>query len=145
MTIEQMESQLEKWQRFMWFSLGASAAILLSAAADAWMIPYRPGLDQYMLRLAIWILIQCAAIIPAALLILGRKWRKTPVFLRFNTIFGFFSASWIAMMSLGFNLQLFTDIPGDIPLLLLIVGLVLAGMYFSLRKKLVTAPEAMFP
>ncbi len=145
MTIEQMELRLEKWKRFVWFSLGASVTILLTAAADSWLVPHRPGTDQYTARLFVWILVQCAAVFPAALLTLGRDWRKMPISLRFNTIFGFLAASWIAMISFGWQLQFLMSLPGDVTLLILLVGVLLAGMFFYLRNKLETAPESMFP
>jgi hypothetical protein len=145
MTIEQMELRLEKWKRFVWFSLGASVTFLLTTAADARLVPHPPGDGPNFARLLLWVLIQFASVVPAALLTLGQDWKKTPISLRLNTIFGFLAASWIVMISFGRHLQVLEAMPGDIALLILIVGIILAGMYFYLRNRLETAPEAMFP
>ena len=145
MTIEQLELRLEKWKRYVWFSLGASAYMLLSAAVDALLVLRQPDPNRSVPRLIVWILIECAVVSPAVLLTLGREWRKMPITLRLNTIFGSLAASCMAIVPFGWRLQLMINFPGDIPLLLLIVGVLLAGMFFYLRNKLETASESMFP
>jgi hypothetical protein len=146
MILEQMEMRLEKWKRFVWICFGASTALILSAAADLVFNPRRAGTDQYVSWLLVWILIQGAAVAPAILLTSGHEWRKVPLSLRYQCIFGSLAASWIVSFSLGLRLRLVIDAPtGDVLLLLLLLGLILAWMYFRLRKELITAPESMFP
>jgi hypothetical protein len=146
MILEQMEIRLEKWKRIVWVCLGASAAELLSSAADSIFNPRRVGIDQYYSWIFAWIIVQSAAVAPAILLAAKREWRQVPLPLRFQTVFGSLFASWLALCSFGLHVRFMIDSPAeDIPFFLLIIGLVLGWIYVRLRKQLVTAPESMFP
>ncbi len=142
MTPEQMEIRLEYWKRLIWMSVGASAGLL----ADAAVISRRPELDQYVAWMIVWLIFQGVAIAPAIRLTLGRDWRILPMVFRFQAIFGSLTASWLALAALGLRTQRMLDVspPAIMPLIIL-VGLALAGIYVTLRKNLVTAPESMFP
>ena len=144
MNIEQMELRLAKWTRFIVFSAGASASLLLVTAVDG-LEPRRLLPSQAAAWHAVWLLIQLMSLCPAVLLTLGGTWRPVPVPLRFQAIF--LAASVLALGAFGFRLQQQAYPYGtiDFPLLVGFVGLILAVLYLYLRKKFVTAPEAMFP
>ena len=146
MNIEQMESRMENWMRFIVFTAGASASLLLVEAVYA-LEPHRLLLHQAAAWFAVWLLIQSMSLFPAVLLILGKTWRSIPIPFRFQAVFGSLAASVLALGAFGLRLQDQSYPYGsiDYKLLVLIVGLILAVMYLYLRKKFVTAPEAMFP
>jgi hypothetical protein len=142
-----MEIRLDKWKRFVWACLGASVLILTAAAADVILVPrQRVWTGQYVSWFIVWILLQSAGIAPAIRLTLGAEWRRVPLFLRFPTIFQYLAVSWIALFSFGLRLERVIDTPPeDIIILLILVGLTLAGIYLRLRNRLVTSPESTFP
>jgi hypothetical protein len=154
MNIEQMEQQLEKWKRAACFSLGASCAILLAAFTDVIQGNQKPDPRQYIIWLGVWALIEGLAVFPAVYLTLTRDWRKVPVFIRCNSIFAFLAAAWIAMIPLGLKIKavMMSEPDGtvfpqfsDVLLFLLVVGSVLAVLFFRFRKENITGPESLFP
>ena len=146
MIIEQMESRLETWKRLVWISLGASASLLAGAAADWMFTSHHPGVDQYASWLIVWLLVQIVSVFPAARLIVGRDWRKLPVSFRLNIIFGSLAASWIALFSFCLRVQSMVYLsPLEVIFFIFSIGFALAGMYFHLRRQLLTTPESMFP
>ncbi|MBN2084954.1 MAG: hypothetical protein JW748_06980 [Anaerolineales bacterium] len=146
MTIEQLELRLEVWKRCVWISLGAAAAMWAGAAADWLLRVRRIDTAEYLSWLAVWLLVQGAAVFPAVWLTFHRDWRRLTMVLRFHVVFGSLAGAWLALLAWGFHMQsgVFTYSRNTIPPILA-VGMVLAGVYFHLRKRLFTAPEAIFP
>jgi hypothetical protein len=143
---EQMELSLERWKLFIWICFGASGANLLAAIADLIFAPRRADLDQFSSWLLVWILIQVIAVAPATVLTTSQEWRKVPMSLRFQIIFGSLGAAWIALCAFGLRAIQMIDLSGgEIVILVSAVGVILSAAYFRLRKQLLTAPESLFP
>ena len=135
MTIVHLEKQLISWQKLLLVHVGSSVTLLATAIAD---IPnqsdtYFPGWH------ALWFILQLATIIPAAVLVLGIRWRKLPFHLRVNKIFGYLGIGWITLVAMGVKLASSISAP------LVGIGVVLGMLYWLLRKKHLDSPESLFP
>ena len=87
METEQLEKELQMWNRFMYMALGAAIAIVASSPNDFSFI----GI--------VWLLLQVAITPPGFFLLLGKRWKGLPLTKeRLNTIFGYFIASLLLLL-----------------------------------------------
>lgn len=141
METEQLEKQFQMWNRFMYMILGASITLVLLSLGTVTYGTEWPGFGNY--TGGIWASIQFLAALPGLYLLLGRRWKLIPLSNRLNTIFGYFIASWLALLSLGFIME--TAPATDYYLLL--VGsatLVALGYIFALKRTSIPKDE-IFP
>jgi hypothetical protein len=122
MDTEQLEKELQIWDRLMYMAVGAS--IVLAALsfrhldyADLW-----PGFQSY--AGAIWQWMQMAITPPGFYLLWSKRWKDVPFQEKKNTIIGFFIASWFTFLALGF--------------ITLNYSLVLLGLLFTGSAALIT-------
>jgi hypothetical protein len=146
MTLEEMELRLARWKTGVWAALGASAAMVLASASDGILAGRSPDPDQYSAWLLTWFLVQCAVVAPAVRLTLSRKWRRLPIELRLNPVFGSLAAAWLTLVSFGLRVvRTITIDPGNVYFFILLVGAVVGWAYFRVRTKILASPESMFP
>ena len=82
METEQLEKELQIWNRFMYMALGAAIAIVASSPND------------FSFAGIVWLLLQIAVTPPGFFLLLGKRWKVLPLAKeRTNTIFGYLAAS----------------------------------------------------
>ena len=128
MDTEQLEKELQTWNRFMYMALGAVIALVASSPND------------FSLVGMVWFLLQIAVTPPGFLLLFGKRWKGLPLTKeRINTVFGYLAASWLLLLIPG--------ILGAGPLFfLLLIGylIFLILLYIRIQKKPSDSDE-MFP
>ena len=133
METEQLEKQFQMWNRFMYMILGASISLGLISFGSVTYGTEWPGFGNY--TGGIWASIQFLAALPGLYLLWGRRWKPIPLSSRINTISGYFVASWLALLALGFIME--TAPATDYYLLLIGTAILLAfGYIWTLRKSL---------
>jgi hypothetical protein len=139
-TIEYLEKVLVNWKRILLVNVGASITLLATAIAD---IPNHPN-PFFPGWYGVWFILQLATTIPVLVLVLSGRMRKLSLAERLDTIFGFCLAAWIALISFGLKSQ---DLISNSFLSLSYcgVGIALGMIYWLLRRRCVSAPEATFP
>lgn len=119
MDTEQLEKELQIWNRLMYMALGAAIAIVASSPNDFSFI----GI--------VWFLLQIAVTPPGFFLLLGKRWKALSLTKeRINTIFGYLTASWLLLLIPG--------ILGADPLyFIFVIGylIFLVFLYFRIQKK----------
>ena len=128
METEQLEKELQMWNRFMYMALGAAIASVASSPNDFSFI----GI--------VWLLLQVAITPPGFFLLLGKRWKGLPLTKELlNTIFGYFIASLL--------LLLIPAVLGADPLYYILpIGylIFILALYLRLQKKPSDSDE-MFP
>lgn len=82
METEQLEKELQIWNRFMYMALGAAIAIVASSPND------------FSFAGIVWLFLQVAITPPGFFLLLGKRWKGMPLTKeRMNTVFGYLVAS----------------------------------------------------
>lgn len=141
MDTEELEKQLQIWDRFMYMALGSSITLVVIGFgnfiyADRW-----PGFQNH--AGGVWQWLQIAITPPGFYLLWAKHWRTLPFLNRKNTILGFFLASWVTFLSLGF-----ITVNGPLVNLcfLILVGTILIAFgYFNIVKRKSDQPDEMFP
>ena len=120
MDTEQLEKELQTWNRFMYMALGAAIALVASSPND------------FALTGIVWLLLQIAITPLGFLLLLGKRGKSLPLTRERMTIgFGYLAASLILFLLPGI---LGATDPLDF---LFLVGylILLVVLYFRLQKK----------
>lgn len=141
METQQLEKQFQMWNRFMYMILGASITFLLVSFGNLVYGRDWDGFGNYVG--GIWSSIQLLATPPGFYLLWGRQWKGTPLSTKTNTIFGYFIASWLNLLSIAF----FTDTSPLTEYYILLVGsaIVMLLGYMWTRKRISSPREEMFP
>ena len=120
MDTEQLEKELQTWNRFMYMALGAAIALVASSPND------------FALTGIVWLLLQIAITPLGFLLLLGKRWKSLPLTPERMTIgFGYLAASLILFLLPGI-------LGATDPLyFLFLVGylILLVVLYFRRQKK----------
>ena len=128
MDTEQLEKELQTWNRLMYMALGAAIALVASSPND------------FSLLGIVWLLLQIAITPPGFFLLFGKRWKALPLTKeRINTIFGYLAASWLLLLIpgiLGAHPFIFVFIIGYL--------LFLVFLYLRIQKKPSDSDE-MFP
>ena len=128
MDTEQLEKELQLWNRFMYMALGAAIALVVSSPNDFSFI----GIVNFLLLIAV--------IPPGFFLLFSKRWKVLPFTKeRITTIFGFLAASWLLLLVPG--------ILSGAPLyLMFLIGylIFLVFLYLRILKKPSDSDE-MFP
>ncbi len=140
MDTEQLGTELQIWNRFMYMALASSITLAVISLGNFFYGGWS-GFERYAGGVWPWMQL---AITPAGFYLLwGKRWKALPYLNRKNTIFGFFIASWFSFLSLGF-------ITVNGPLInlsfLILGGVTLFGLgYINLVKKKPDHSDEMFP
>lgn len=141
MELEQLEKQLQMWNRFLWMIFGSSITFIAVSIGNVVYGTDWPGFGNYVG--GIWTTIQLLATLPGFYLLLGKRWKAMPPSSRINTIFGYFVAGWLNLLSI----YLFAEMTPPTEFIFLIVGsaiLIVGGYIWSLKKTLISKEE-IFP
>ena len=141
MEIVQIEKQFQMWMRFLWMILGASITLACISFGNLVYSHDWPGFGNYVG--GIWTAVQLLATLPGLYLLIWRRWRPVPLTSRIHTIFGYFAAGWLNLLSLGL-----IDETGPATDYYVVVGgsalLLLLG-YFWTRRRASISREEIFP
>ena len=142
-----LESQLLKWQKMMLVYAGAAGLLLATALAE---LPIYLESYQRMGRVmninpsfGICFVLLLACLTPGILLLVGRAWRTLPLARRLPAAFGFLGCAWATLAA--FDLRIWPLAPPlALHLVILGLGVVLAAsfMVFTRRRKI---NEELFP
>lgn len=119
--IERLEAQLPRWEKWLYACFGVAITMFIHAfikayenqlATDAFFalqkeagrdlsFPSQLWLSFSSWRPLLWLFIQFAILVPAAILAFHSTWRKIPLKKRLDLIFGYLLAGWIVLLSLG--------------------------------------------
>jgi hypothetical protein len=141
MDTEQLEKELQIWDRLMYMAVGA--AIVLTAISFRHLDygDYWPGFQSH--AGAVWQWMQIAVTPPGFYLLWSKRWKNMRFPQKKNTIMGFFIASWFTFLSLGFiTLNYYIVDLG----FLITAGIVLIALgYAWIRKQKPNQVDEMFP
>jgi len=140
MDTDQLEKQLQIWNRFMYMVLGSSITLVITCLGNLFYSEWS-GFENYIG--GIWTWIQLLATPPGFYLLLSRRWRLVPLSTRVNTIFGYFLASWFSLLAFG----VITANNAPVELNFLIVGsaILIALGYIWTLKRTPNPRDEMFP
>ena len=128
MDTENLEKELQIWNRFMYMGLGATIAIVASS------------LNNFSFAGIVWFFLQVALTPPGFFLLLGKRWKEMPLTQeRINTVFGYLVASLLLLFVpaiFGAD-SLYYIFPAGYFILIL-------SLYLRIRKKPSNSDE-MFP
>lgn len=141
MDTEQLEKQLQQWNRFLYMILGSSITLVFISFGFLLNASRWDGFANY--AGGVWQLIQLLATPPGFYLFLTKRWRAVPLANRLNTIFGFFIASWINLLSLG--LITIETAPGEFNFLIVGMAILIVIAYIWAIKRTSTPRDEMFP
>jgi len=141
MDTNQLEKQFQLWNRFMYLILGSSITLVPIGFGNILNGDRWQGFDNYMG--GIWPWIQILAIVPGFFLLLGKRWKVLPFAHKLNTIFGYFIASWLSFLSLGFVTA--NNAPNELNFLIIGSALLIALGYFWALKRTSSPRGEMFP
>lgn len=141
MDTEQLEKELRIWDRLMYIALGASATLSVISFGNFLFGNQWPYFEGYAGELWQWM--QIAITPPGFYLLWSKRWKVTPFSARRNTVVGFFIASWITFLSLGFITA--TEALVNVNCFILAgVMLIALGYVWTVKKKSNRSDE-MFP
>ena len=141
MDTEQLEKELQIWNRLMYIALGSSITLLIISFGNFFYGNQWPYFENYAGGLWQWM--QIAITPPGFYLLWSERWKRLPFPSRKITVIGFFVASWITFLSLGF----ITVNDALIYFNFFIIGiaaLITLG-YIEKAKKKSNQPDEMFP
>jgi len=141
MELEQLEKQFQMLIRFLWMIFGASITLGLVSFGTIVYGTKWSGFSNYVG--GIWSSIQFLAILPGFYLLWGKRWNPIPLSRRIHTIFGYFAASWLNLLALGFITE--TAPATDYYLLLVGSAILIVLAYIWTRKKTSFSKEEIFP
>jgi hypothetical protein len=141
METEQLEKELQTWDRLMYLAVGASIVLTAISFRHLDYGDYWPGFQHH--AGAVWQWMQIAITPPGFYLLWGKRWNHMPFRHKKNTIMGFFIASWLTFLSLGFiTLNYYIVDLG----FLITVGIVLMALgYAWIRKQKPNQVDEIFP
>ncbi len=166
LTLEQLEAQLSRWEKWFFLCLGVAVIMLLQGlikyyentnltdilfALDEevnifeFMYTYSYKLSMVYLspgRLLLWLAVEIAAWAPAAILGLVSRWRKVALSKRLDLIAGFLLAGWLDLLALGATDPL--NVGSGYNVVVILYLLLLGSGYWALRRKRDQAEE-LFP
>ncbi len=167
-TIDQLESKLSGWEKWLYAGTGAAIILLVQAFIKAYenqmlvnvffsidmkagaenlniFQQYSTGIFQGLIspwRILLWLSLEFAVLIPAAILAFHPTWRKIPLGRRLDLIFGYLLAGWVTLLSPG--AQDPNNAGGGYIVLVIVYLLALGLGYWWLRRKKDTSEE-VFP
>jgi hypothetical protein len=100
MDTEQLEKELQIWDRLMYIAVGSSISLLIISFGNFFYGNQWPYFENYAGGLWQWT--QIAVTPPGFYLLWSERWKPLPFSSRKITMIGFFVASWITFLSLGF-------------------------------------------
>jgi hypothetical protein len=141
MDTEPLEKELQIWDRLMYIALGSSSTLLIISFGHFFYGNQWPYFENYAGGLWQWM--QIAITPPGFYLLSSKRWKLLPVSSRKIPIIGFFAASWITFLSLGF----ITVNDALIYFNFFIIGIaaLIALGYMEKIKKKSNQPDEMFP
>jgi hypothetical protein len=125
----------------MYMALGASVTLVFISFGFLLNASRWSGFENY--AGGAWQLIQLFATPPGFYLLLTKRWKALPLSNRLNTIFGYFVASWISLVSLG--LITANTAPSEFNFLIVFTALLIALGYIWALKKTSQPRDEMFP
>jgi hypothetical protein len=138
MDAEQLEKELDRWNRFMYMALASSITLAVISFGN-FLESGWSGFERYMSGLWQWI--QLAVTPPVFYLLWSKRWKALPFQDRRNTILGFFLASWFTFLSLGF-----ITVNGLLVSFLILVGAIsLFFRYVVVVKRKSNQADEIFP
>jgi hypothetical protein len=141
MDTEQLENELQIWDRLMYTAVGSSIALLIISFGNYMYADQWSGFQNY--ASGVWQWMQLAITPPGFYLLWNKRWRTLPFHERKNTILGFFIASWFTFLSLSlitlnyYLIDLGFFITGSVALI------TFGYKWISTRKP--SQPDEMFP
>jgi hypothetical protein len=141
MEIQQLEKQFQMWNRFMYTILGSSITLALISFGNISYGTDWPGFGNY--AGGMWASLQVLAALPGFFLLWGSRWKSLPLASRINTIFGFFLASWLTLLSLGLMME--TAPATDYYFLLVASAISIALGYILALKRTSVPRDGIFP
>jgi|SRR5688572_4562714 hypothetical protein len=141
METEQLEKELQIWDRLMYMAVGSSIALVVVSFGNYIYADQWPGFQNH--ASSVWQWMQLAVTPPGFYLLWSRRWKGLPFWERKNTILGFFIASWFTFLSFGlitlnyYLIDLGSLITGG-------VALITLG-YAWIRKGKTNQVDEMFP
>jgi hypothetical protein len=141
MDTEQLEKELRIWDRLMYIVLGSSITLLIISFGNFSYGNQWPYFENYTGGLWQWMQITITP--PGFYLLWSKRWKLLPLSSRKITILGFFIASGITFLSLGF----ITVNDALIYFNFFIIGsasLIALG-YSQMTKRKSNQPDEMFP
>lgn len=167
LSTEQLEARLPRWEKWLYLTLGAAVIMLIQGlikhyentllagllfsledqGAEIWkfMQQYSYQLSMIYLspwRLLLWLILELAALVPAAILGLHSRWRRVALTKRLDLLGGFLLVGLINLLALGATDPL--NVGGGYNALVVLYLLLLGGGYWFLRRKRDRAEE-IFP
>lgn len=104
METNQLEKQLQTCNRFMYMVLGSSITLLLISLGTITYGTDWLGFGNY--AGGILGAIQFLATLPGFSVLWGGRWKPLPLSSRINTIFGYFAAGWLNLLSIGLLMEI---------------------------------------
>lgn len=141
MNTEQLEKQLSVWNRFMYMALGSSITLLIISFGNFFYGNRWSHFENYAGGLWQWM--QIATTPPGFYLLWSKHWKVMQFSNRKNTIVGFFIASWLTFLSLGFITA--NDTLIDFTSFVIVGAVLLALGYIWMAKKKSKQSDEMFP
>lgn len=157
-SLEQLESHLLRWEKWLYLCLGAAVMMLIhglikgyentqltglffvleAQGVDVWQVVpqyYRQFSMVYISagRMILWLVVELAALVPAAILGLHSHWRQVALTRRLDLIGGFLLAGWINLLALGAADPL--NVGDGYNALVVLYLLALGGGYWLLKRR----------
>ncbi len=165
--LEHLEIQLARWEKWLYLCLGAAVMMLIHGlikgyentqltglffVLEAQGVDVRQVVPQYYHqfsqvyisagRLILWLVVELAALAPAAILGLHSHWRRVALETRLDLVGGFLLAGWINLLALGAADPL--NVGDGYNALVVLYLLALGGGYWFLKQRQNQSDE-MFP
>ena len=141
MNTEQLEKQFQIWNRFMYLALGSSITLVFISFGFLLNASRWSGFENY--AGGVWEFIQLLVTPPGLYLLLARRWKVLPLSNRLNTIFGYFLAGWINLLSLG--LITANSAPSEFNFLIGVTAILIVIGYILALKRTSSPRDEMFP
>ena len=100
MDTEQLEKELQIWDRLMYMAVGSSIVLVIISFGNYTYADRWPGFQNH--AGAVWQWMQIAITPPGFYLLWSKRWKTLPFRERKNTLLGFFIASWFTFLALSF-------------------------------------------
>ncbi len=166
LNLEQLEARLSRWEKWVYLCLGAAIVLLMESLIKGYenvlldemyftLQTNRESIEFLRLhsmewslilyspwRFLLWLVVEIAALAPAAILGLASHWRRVALSKRLNLIAGFLLADWLNLIALGATNPL--DMGAGYNVLVIFYLLLLGGGYWAMHRKR-TRIEEMFP
>ncbi|MEM4204687.1 MAG: hypothetical protein QXS54_11510 [Candidatus Methanomethylicaceae archaeon] len=166
LAIEKLESYLPRWEKWLYLILGAAIIMLIQGiiknyenklltdlmfslaerGVDVWRFLPLYGEWSFIFlspwRLLLWLIVEMAALLPAAILGLHPLWRRVALTKRLDLIGGFLLVGWVNLLALGATDPL--NMPDEYNALLILYLLLFGSGYWFLRRRRDRAEE-IFP